>query len=110
MDGCLGKHSVVLELRLPQGRGVASNDDELGLAGAQALEGRLVTQSDPTKSVSYSCQEQDPTYLPDFITSARRELMESAVLLLFLGAIFARRKSSVVIPECSCCAPVVCRA
>jgi hypothetical protein len=28
---------------------------------------------------------------PDFITSARRELMESAVLLLFLGAIFALR-------------------
>jgi len=51
VDGCLGKHSVVLELRLPQGRGVASNDDELGLAGAQALEGGLVTQSDPTKSV-----------------------------------------------------------
>lgn len=32
------------------------------------------------------------TYFPDFITSARRELMESAVLLLFLGAIVAYRK------------------
>jgi hypothetical protein len=45
----LGKHSVVLKLRLPQRRGVASNDDELGLASSQALEGRLVAESDPTQ-------------------------------------------------------------
>ena len=35
-----------LELRLPQRRGVASDDDELGLASTESLEGRLVTQSD----------------------------------------------------------------
>ena len=35
-----------LELRLPQRRGVAGDDDELGLASTESLEGRLVTQSD----------------------------------------------------------------
>jgi hypothetical protein len=49
----LGKHSVVLKLRLPQRRSVASNDDELGLAGSQALEGGLVAKGDP-KEVSMS--------------------------------------------------------
>jgi hypothetical protein len=89
----LGQHGVVLELRLPQGRGVAGDDDELGLAGAEALQGGLVTESDPTTvSASFAGARGDgATYLPDFITSARRELMESAVLLLFLGAISARR-------------------
>ena len=49
MNRCLGQHGVVLKLRLPQGRSVASNDDKLGLAGTQALEGGLVTESDPTE-------------------------------------------------------------
>ena len=43
MDGSLGQHAVVLELGLAERGSVASNDDELGLAGAQALESRLVT-------------------------------------------------------------------
>lgn len=42
VDLGLGEHAVVLELRLPQRRGVAGDDNELGLSGAQALEGRLV--------------------------------------------------------------------
>lgn len=46
VDGGLAEHRVVLELRLAERRGVASNDDELGLAGAEGLEGGLVTQSD----------------------------------------------------------------
>ena len=46
VDGDLAQHGVVLELRLAERRGVASDDDELGLAGAQALQGRLVTESD----------------------------------------------------------------
>jgi hypothetical protein len=46
VDGGLGQHAVVLELRLAERRSVASNDDELGLAGSEALEGRLVTKSD----------------------------------------------------------------
>ena len=35
-----------LKLRLPERRGVASNDDELGLAGAKSLQSRLVAKSD----------------------------------------------------------------
>jgi hypothetical protein len=50
----LGKHSVVLKLRLPQGRSVASNDDELGLASSEALEGGLVAKGDPKRSVCRS--------------------------------------------------------
>lgn len=46
VDGGLAEHGVVLELRLAERRGVASNDDELGLAGAEGLEGGLVTKSD----------------------------------------------------------------
>ena len=39
-------HSVVLKLRLAERRGVASNDDELGLAVAERLEGALVAEGD----------------------------------------------------------------
>ena len=46
VDVGLGKHRVVLELRLAQGRGVAGNDDQLGLARSQGLEGGLVAQGD----------------------------------------------------------------
>lgn len=42
----LGEHGVVLQLRLAQRGSVAGNDDELGLAGSQSLESRLVAQSD----------------------------------------------------------------
>lgn len=48
MDGGLGEHGVVLELRLAEGRGVGSDDDQLGLARAQSLHGRLSTQGDLT--------------------------------------------------------------
>lgn len=46
VDGGLGQHAVVLELTLAERRSVASNDDQLGLARAEALEGRLVAQRD----------------------------------------------------------------
>lgn len=39
MDRSLGQHGVVLELTLAERRSVASDDDQLGLAGSQALEG-----------------------------------------------------------------------
>lgn len=39
---------LTLELRLPQRRSVAGNDDELGLASSEALEGRLVAEGDLT--------------------------------------------------------------
>jgi len=46
VDGGLAEHGVVLELRLAERGGVAGDDDELGLAGAEGLEGGLVTKSD----------------------------------------------------------------
>jgi hypothetical protein len=46
VDVGLGKHRVVLELTLAERRGVASNDDELGLSGSEGLEGRFVSKSD----------------------------------------------------------------
>jgi hypothetical protein len=42
-SGCL-----TLELRLAERRGVAGDDDELGLARAESLEGRLVSKCDLT--------------------------------------------------------------
>lgn len=46
VDGGLGEHAVVLELALAERGSVAGNDDQLGLAGAQALEGGLVAERD----------------------------------------------------------------
>lgn len=46
VDSGLGEHAVVLELRLAERRGVASNDDELGLSAAERLEGGLVAEDD----------------------------------------------------------------
>jgi hypothetical protein len=46
VDGGLAEHGVVLELRLAERGGVAGDDDELGLAGAEGLKGGLVTKSD----------------------------------------------------------------
>ena len=47
VDRGLGQHGVVLELRLAERGSVAGNDDKLGLARAEALEGGLVTEGDP---------------------------------------------------------------
>lgn len=46
MDRGLGQHGVVLELRLAQRRSVSGNDDQLGLASTEGLEGGLVTEGD----------------------------------------------------------------
>jgi len=40
----LGKHSVVLDLRLAQGRAVIADDDELALPRPEGLERALVPQ------------------------------------------------------------------
>jgi hypothetical protein len=44
VDGSLGQHRHVLELRLAQGRRVGGNDDELGLAVAEVLHRRAVAE------------------------------------------------------------------
>ena len=46
VDLGLGKHGVVFQLGLAQRRGVAGDDDELGLSGAESLEGGFVSESD----------------------------------------------------------------
>ena len=38
--------NVLLKLGLAEGRGVGSNEDELGLAGAEGLEGAAVAEDD----------------------------------------------------------------
>jgi hypothetical protein len=50
VDGGLGKHAVVLKLGLAERRGVAGDEDQLGLAGAKTLEGRPVAQLESKKS------------------------------------------------------------
>jgi hypothetical protein len=42
----LGQHRVVLEFTLAERRSVSGDDDELGLARAELLEGRLISESD----------------------------------------------------------------
>jgi hypothetical protein len=46
VDVSLGQHGVVLKLTLAERRGVASNDDELGLSRAESLKGGLVSEGD----------------------------------------------------------------
>jgi hypothetical protein len=45
VDLGFGKHSVVFQLRLAQRRGVAGDDNELGLSRAESLEGGFVSES-----------------------------------------------------------------
>lgn len=55
MDRGLGQHAVVLEFGLAERRGVAGDDDQLGLSRTKALQGRLVTQSNSVQDkVSWS--------------------------------------------------------
>lgn len=93
MDVGLGQHRVVLEFGLSQWWCVTSDDDELGLSRSEGLEGGLVTESDcvlVSVVPSVNCPWGKCSPLPDFITSARRELMLSAVFFAFLGAIVTR--------------------
>lgn len=46
VDVGLAQHGVVFELALAERRGVSSDDDELGLAGSESLESRLVSEGD----------------------------------------------------------------
>jgi hypothetical protein len=78
-----------LELALPQGWSVASDDDELSLAGAQSLESGLVAESDLARLWKESvcglhCTQ--PAVHRTLIVSASFALMLSAALVFFLGA------------------------
>lgn len=97
----MGDRSFVTYLTLAQRGGVSSDQDKLGLSGAEGLEGRLVSQSDYCWMWSAICSDclfngrvdSDGVPLPDFITSARRELMVLASFLDFLtGAIVANSR------------------
>ena len=92
MNGGLGKHAVVLELALAERRSVASDDDELGLAGAEGLEGGLVTKSDLAGlyRALLACGTprcRNSRGMRTLIVSANLALMLSADFELFLGAI-----------------------
>lgn len=101
MNRGLAQHGVVLELTLTERRSVGGNDDQLGLAGAEGLDGRLVAQGDYRRCQQFCPRSEifviehvcENVPFPDFITSARRELMLSPDFLLFLGAISTRLKS-----------------
>lgn len=55
MHGSLREHGVVLQLRLAQRRAVASNEDQLGLAGTEGLHGGFGAHGDFEKVVSILC-------------------------------------------------------
>ena len=42
VDGSLGQHGVVLQLRLAERRGVAGNEDQLGLARAEGYSENML--------------------------------------------------------------------
>lgn len=44
VNASLGEHGVILDLTLPERRGVVGNDDELGLPLPQSLNGLLVAE------------------------------------------------------------------
>ena len=59
----LCEHRVVLELGLAQGRAVGRDEDQLGLARAEGLHGRLVAHGDWVQlAMSDSRYELDGTY------------------------------------------------
>lgn len=99
VNGSLGKHGVVLELRLAERGSVGGDDDELGLAVTEGLQGRLVSQSDWMQKhvriilslYSHACLIAISPF-PLFITRANLELMLSPDFLL-LGAIVTLSKS-----------------
>jgi len=48
----LAQHGVVLELTLAERRGVSGDDDKLGFARSEGLEGRFVSEGDCEKAIS----------------------------------------------------------
>jgi hypothetical protein len=52
VDVGLGQHGVVFEFTFPERRGIASNDNELGLSGSKCFQGRLIAKGDYEWNVS----------------------------------------------------------
>ena len=63
----LGEHGVVLELGSPDGGAVVGDQDQLGLALSEGLQGLLVAYH--THSVNYH-KDLPSLYLPDLMTKA----------------------------------------
>jgi len=100
-----------LELTLTEGGRIARNDDELCLARAEGFKGRLVAKCNCVlPSISYCIYERfsagsQPSPkgtlpFPDFITRARRELILSAVFLVFFVGAIAALEESLKVPVC----------
>lgn len=64
-----GDGALTFELRFPQRRRVAGNDDELRLARSQALEGRFVAESDLARLYNPSRQPRPPAGRASYISS-----------------------------------------
>lgn len=107
VDRGLGKHGVVLKLRLSQGRSVARDDDELGLAGTQTLEGRLVSESDPRKSVCVMDDAQDLNVLARLHNKRKARVDGVGGSLVLLGGHLCAQEFSGSGSWVCCCAPVV---
>jgi len=52
----LRQHAVVLELALAERRSVGGDDNQLGFARTEGLDGRLVAQSDCSESMVRKCE------------------------------------------------------
>ena len=87
MNVRLRKHGVVLQLGLSQWRCIASNDDELGLAASQALESRLVTESN-FAGFHHKCQARTNYFVSAFVESKGLSVVLDGVLglLRLLGS------------------------
>lgn len=86
VDVALAQHGVVLELGLPEGRSVSYKTHQSHFPKHETVGGNI-----PAMMTSLAFPERrvlrvdlyPSTYFPDFITSAKRELMESVVFLVF---------------------------
>ena len=89
VDTGLGQHSVVFDFGSTQLWGVVSQNDQLGLALTELTDGFSVTQVVFTLKKMVSIRVRVGFgYLPDLMTSWRRELMDEPSFFAFLETIF----------------------
>jgi len=103
VDSGLSEHAVILELRLAKRRGVASDDDKLGLAGAKRLEGRLVAKGDCRYvSVCKSQAQKGPMLTFTGLHNKRQARVDAVLRILLLGGHLEASGMSLEVPEDSC--------